>query len=374
MDIPIDYIIANSSTKTDFSKSTISNFKRSEVLTQLKKSLKNSNIPNAIMWMTELHCSGHINQIINELISFYSININITNPNLPYYFYQRYKSYINITKNYKKVHLLETRNNQEIRNILADLTYCITYSNKNTYISHIKKPKQEDYIKTNIQARLISHNLKLISNIISNKCPSEIQLGINEIANHLHNINAPLEEPYFWFEWLLKLSKYNHKNKIEFMKENEWYLLIWKIIYNEAELRNHNRILIQIKSLFELYKIVTKSKRKDIIFCAIIFLKKNIDWSIPIFRSYSLRIQTIGNINQMYNYIGRKLNNMELNKYNDIKNKSLNDNNKIKQEHQQYMDKLKIKRKLKYINYIPLKKSFEPEYVVSNKDYKNIII
>ena len=97
MNIPNTYSINDPRLTKDFKGITISGYKRSDVSTVLSASMVNSKIEEACRWGVELHSTGLIDNIINEIELVYLKNVNIKNPYFLFYLYKRRNYFIQIT-------------------------------------------------------------------------------------------------------------------------------------------------------------------------------------------------------------------------------------------------------------------------------------
>ena len=75
--IPENYYIKDVRNFDAFKTITFSNYSKKEVIKTLDKSLINGLIEEACYWSSELICSGHISELINQLILFSSNFVNI---------------------------------------------------------------------------------------------------------------------------------------------------------------------------------------------------------------------------------------------------------------------------------------------------------
>ena len=134
MDVPYQTAIisqpSNPYPNTHSKVKTISGYKKTEVLSAFEKAIKNGRAEEACTWMTELNASG-----MDLWRTFYKIaftDINIANPYLPLFLKRSHKTYITILSKLKKDKQIEIRNNQKMRNLLADITVTLTMSNHTT--------------------------------------------------------------------------------------------------------------------------------------------------------------------------------------------------------------------------------------------------
>ena len=66
----LNNLILDMRKKTEFKSKTLNGYKKSEIFNDLEKNILSGNIEKAILWLTELHCSGYLNQILNRLTIF----------------------------------------------------------------------------------------------------------------------------------------------------------------------------------------------------------------------------------------------------------------------------------------------------------------
>ena len=318
MDVPIESSIIDDRKAKDFTTATFTGFKKMDVINQLSKSIENGKLEEACFWSVELHISGHINLIWNEIFNIMTKKINIENPKLPLWLWLKYKKFLQIIKGYTKTFEFEHRNNQEIRNLLVDVVAVIALSRKNEEFDKKNLPKIEnkDFTEESIKRNMIARDLNLIVDEISNEDDSEIKIAINEIANHLRNDRSRVDHLIYWYIWLVKLEKFKQKNKIKLKSQKreikhintkyngDWIWLLWRIILKETEYKNDKKIKIQVVSLYNIYKYrytnIGKDKKQYAILFSFMLLKNRNNWNMPIIRFYHLRIQACGNINQLY--------------------------------------------------------------------------
>ena len=318
MEIPNTYTIYDTRISKDFKNITICGFKRRDVINAYQNSIINNKIEDSIRWLVELHATGLNNVIWNSLEMIYIKYIHINNPKLFFYILKRKKHYLNILKSYPTKHEIFTKNNQEIRNLYAELTSILTLTKKNNMFLPKSLPpiKNISFEKAEIKKRLISKNLDYILDFIHNSTTNNMKLALNEIINNLLYINGTFQNCLFWYLWLEKVeSKLKTSNNTNTLIENittniqyleHWTFILWNIILSfENKLDNHN--LIFIKKLEEIYKSDFKishiNKKKYYFFIAFYIIKHDINWNIGLYnlnQNENIIIQINANINSMY--------------------------------------------------------------------------
>ena len=324
MEVPESFIIHDTRTSTNFKGITICGYKRRDVLNAYQNAMINNKLEDAIRWCVELHSTGLNKQIWESLQNLYIKYIHINNPKFLFYLKKREKNYQNIIKNYPKKHEIFSRNDQEIRNLFAELTAISTLTKKNNMFLPKSLPtiNNNSFQKEEIYKRIISKNLDKIIHYVFNSTTNNAKISLNEIINNLSLRNGTYQNCIYWYLWLEKIDKMEN-NKLNNIVTNNlsnnlsdnkyfdhWTFILWKIILSfEIDLPKNDFILI--KKMHSIYKKNFKlshiSKKKYYFFIAFFTIKNNIKWNINIFQSEHLIIQSNANINRMYENIIRNI-------------------------------------------------------------------
>ena len=117
-------------------------------------------------------------------------NINIYNPKMPEFLYNRHLKWCKIVDNPKftKDNILLLRNHPEIRLLLCEMTTLITLSKKRK-LPQLPRIKKEEFLIDNFRAKLEAKDNNLIEKILIDGDPSEIKIAVNEMAHHLNTSN-----------------------------------------------------------------------------------------------------------------------------------------------------------------------------------------
>ena len=276
--IPKQFLILDPRKKTDFKVKTFNGYKKTEIISELEKTILSGNIEKATLWLTELHCSGYLNQIMNRFITIYFKHINKANLKLiPIIF----TTFIKIKTKIEKNDELFLRNDQFIRNHIHNLLCLYTFSSKYK-IPKLPNIKSESFNMLNNKHIFIAKNLDKVNYFIKNADDKNIIIPLAEIIENINNkgISKSLENSLFWLNWLYIYEKNTTEGYIfcntrpqndvneKFYTDYSW--IIWEILIKYS---NHNKY---IPILFKLYKIdFQKSKKKqkiDIIILAIIII------------------------------------------------------------------------------------------------------
>lgn len=331
MDVPYQTAIINSTTK--YTTKTISGYKKTEVTSAFEKAIKNGRTEEACTWMTELNASGiDLWRIFNK-IAFQEINI--ANPFLPQFLRKSHRTYQALLSRFKKDKQIELRNNQQMRNLLTDITTTLCLSNHTTKLLTIALPKltEKDMEKKCYSLRIKAKNLNAIQSYLHQSDPSPIKLVINEIIHLLttqdHTVTS--NSVIYWLLWLHKLDAYNRKMKIPFQTHpvkvkdispkyhTDWIWILWKALLNISKkspsltpsTTGQTPLTQQISALFYLYKqnytTAAKQGKLPILETAILYLKEPIKWQTPLYSSYKIRIKACAGINILYEILVRNL-------------------------------------------------------------------
>jgi hypothetical protein len=349
MDIPHSYIIHDIRTQKDFKGITICGYKRKDVLNAYQNSIINNKLEDSIRWCTELHSTGLNTQIWDSLKMIYIKYIHINSPKYFFYILKREKDYQRIIETYPKKHEIFSRNNQEIRNLYAELTAISALTKKNNLFLPKSLPviNSKSFENDDIKKRMLSKNLDDIIDYVHNTTTNEMKLALNEILTNISSKYGTLQNCLYWYLWIEKIENnkksddkilYTSKINNEDKYYDHWTTILWNIILDFQSYLDKNNLIL-LKKIHHIYKKNFKpsqiSKKKYYFFIAFYILKENIKWNINIFMNEYLIIQTNANINRMYENIIKNIEsslsyeskNILYKKYNKLFN-NINENNK----------------------------------------------
>lgn len=318
MDVPAPYLLLDDRKKKHFNSITISSYKRGDIIKSLIGALDEKKVEETCVWAVELHCSGQQETLWKQLLLYISSSINIDSPYLPLWIWKNYLKFENLELKFDKNYMIEGRNNQELRNILADIISVLVLSTKNKAFTKKELPKitLQDFDQANLEKRVKARNAYMIVNIVHEGDPRELQIGLNELAIALNNKDVNFFDTIYWLEWLLLYEKEckTHNISIEcggvrirdvkdkFYKDWIWY--VWHIVLKEVEFRSEELLSKQILALYKIYKhqfsSTTRKAKMVHIYHVIRLLKEKINWQTPLIRDYHIRVQICGNINLLY--------------------------------------------------------------------------
>jgi len=312
--------IIDSRTLHDFKNQTFGGYNINKASTALDKAILEEKIEPALHWALQLFLSGLINPLWSKLITISSKNINIYNPKLPEFIYNKNLQWQAIVDNTKfaKDNILLLRNHPGIRLLLAEIVTILVLSKKRK-LNTLPKINKTDFIIDNFKSKLEAKDNNLINTIIMDGDPSELSIAINEFAFHLHNKN--INKALYWLNWILDWEKINSKKygKYEcasrpnegidskYFKDVVW--LIWSVVHKIAQLRNTSGMGFgmssstshewskQIHCLWQLYtnKFTpsTRAKKQNYILWSMLYITETIDYVVPLVDRPELLFQSL---------------------------------------------------------------------------------
>jgi hypothetical protein len=322
-EIPIYYQINDKRINKDLRTITLSGYKKTEVAIAFNRSMLNSKLEDANRWLVELHSSGHIESIFKEISDVYMKYIHIKNPYFLFYYSKCIEKVENIIENYPKPCNCFSRNNQEFRNILSELTSIICGSTKTELFSTRSLPKVSKYAfhTQDIRKRMVAKNTHNIYQYLNDRDPNEVKIALNEIVNLLYNEKKTFSSITYWYLWLKKITMSKKKSKKDFIcKEydvegipchlrTDWVWPLWNIIIDYS---NKQKSLIKkfigklYSSYINKYKGFNSGYKQYILFFCFYICTNDLNLNVKIRQKEHFIIQAQANINKMYGSIEEK--------------------------------------------------------------------
>ena len=298
----------------DFKNQTFGGYNINKASAALDKAILEEKIEPALHWALQLFLSGLVTPLWSKLMGIASKNINIYNPKLPEFIYNKNLQWQTIVDNTKfsKDNILLLRNHPTVRLLLAEMVTVLVLSKKRK-LNTVPKINKTDFIIDNFKSKLEAKDNNLINNIIMDGDPSELSIAINEFAHHLHHKN--INKALYWLNWILDWEKINSKKygKYEcasrpnegidskFFKDVVW--LIWSVIHKIAQLRSTMGMSMthewnkQIQCLWHLYtnKFTpsTRAKKQNYILWSMLYITEIIDYAVSLVDRPELLFQSL---------------------------------------------------------------------------------
>jgi hypothetical protein len=289
-------LIKDTRQSKDFLYTTFGNFKLSDVKKELLKSLHNSKIEAGCFWTAEMICSGHLEDLWDLFILFYSKTIQLGNVKLVLFLSKRLEYFKKIASHEDSD--FSFRNLKNIRILFAEVVGLLCLSKKKNSFNPIEI-KTETFDMTEIKENLKAPNLDFCKDSFrKDEDSNELIIPLNEFCYSLSMKNTL--QCFYWVEWLLeyetRCTKKREKLKIDrrselcpiqkFQKDMVWVL--WDCINKEIDKVEKNKsFLTEIFkgtiNLFLLNYNTSRGKKKKFLlffFCSI--LTEPFDVTTPI--------------------------------------------------------------------------------------------
>jgi hypothetical protein len=293
-------MIVDSRKLKDFKDQVFGGYKLSAAAAALDKALIEDKVEPALHWALQLILSGTVNPLWNKLLGFAGKVINIYNPSLPEFLYNKTLAWQNIIDNprYTKDEILTLRNHPTIRLLLGEMIVILSLSKKRK-LNTLPRIKKEEFIIDTFKSKLVAKDNSLTEGVFQDGDPSEIRIAANELGYHLYHANLP--KALYWLNWILEWEKINAKkygsyecaSRIiegvdgKYYKDVVW--LIWAVINKIRSLKFNilnGNISRQMEFLWKMYisKFTpsTMARKQTLIIWSMLYMTENIDMSIPL--------------------------------------------------------------------------------------------
>ncbi len=328
-EIPDDYYIDDYRKITDFKKQTYSGYQKSDVLSALQKSIMDGKVEEACNWAAEMLVSGNLMECWERIIILNSKLINIGNPAFPFYLWTRFSQQIQIVheQRYQGERVLTLRNNQECRNHLTDIITIMALSSKNK-VKTLPKITTEDFRLDIFETKLEAKHINLLTNIIKPNDPSEVSVVMNEFAYQIKGGTGNLDKALYWFNWIMEWEKLNIKRsdgfncairtrkyiKPQYYHDIVW--MIWDVIFQEASIRNDEKLNRELIGLFKLFKYnftsAGKRKKSPLLIHTLYLMsyQSHLKWDKLVCENVKIHTQANANTNLLYMEFKKRSKNM----------------------------------------------------------------
>jgi len=305
----------------EFKGISFSKYKKTDVRKELLNSLLECKIEHACNWSGELICAGHYLDLWDIIITFLSKHVHLANPKLSIYVEMRYEQFKEIMNGGFIGNELRMRNNQNIRNLFAELICILCNTNKKHSYQGVKINKEQDFDMVLLSNKLKAPTIEYAEAVYLKGDPRELFISINEFAYHI-SVESKSKDGLlacYWLEWIMEFQTICKNKKTPCLCErrnfnvDEKYQLdpiwiLWEIILQNSEKKDKisNKIINSLISLYCLkFTPGVKKKRRYLIYFAISILTEKFDSTIEIIQSQNKEIieNVIKKINSVYKQI-----------------------------------------------------------------------
>jgi len=303
----------------NFTGTTFSNYKKTEVRTALIDSMKNKKIEPACNWCAELICSGHYSDIWEIILHYVGKHIHLGNPKLIIYLEKRYSIFRNIVNQSFVTNELQLRNNSNIRKLFAEIICMLSMSARKHSFEPIKINRVEEFDITQMPERLVAPSVKYIEPIFMKEDPKELFIAINEFAYAISKDGKEIMKACYWIEWTIDFdtickkrkqkckcelrSKYTVENK--YRRDIIW--LVWDALLHYCKLLENSFIEMVMMSLLNLFciKYTTGAckRRRYLLYFAVGLLTDVVPTNVDILSDKATLQTVVNQIDSVYKLI-----------------------------------------------------------------------
>lgn len=130
-----EYKITDNREPSYFKSKTFSKHSKSEVKNTLLESISDGKIESACHWTAELVCAGHFIDLWGVILLYMSKYIHLGNPKIIFYLENRYNLFKHIIGTANFIHVIELRNNLDIRKLFSEIICVLCQSKKNILLN-----------------------------------------------------------------------------------------------------------------------------------------------------------------------------------------------------------------------------------------------
>ena len=271
----------------EFSGTTFSEFKKSEVKKELLKSLRESLIEPACYWCAELVCSGHYIDIWDIIITFYSKFVQLGHPEMCVYIEHRINTFREIARSGYAGNDLAMRNNERVRRLFSEIM-CVLCDSPTRHPFEEVKIDQTYFVMTNITNKLKAPDVSYATETFKTDDPKELYIAVNELSYSVSSTGKNLMSACFWTEWIMSYKRICQSKKetcvcvrrdiVEVDEKHKRHVdwMVWNIFIHAANTHRNPRVKKLIHSLMNIYALKYSNgvfrKRRFLMYVAISLL------------------------------------------------------------------------------------------------------
>jgi hypothetical protein len=304
----------------DLKTNTFSNFKKTDVKKQLIDNLLKGKIEPACYWSAELICAGHYMDLWEIILHYVGKYIHLGNPKIVIYIQMRFQQFKETITSGHYLTELQLRNNQQIRNLFAEVISVIALSNKKNSFEPVKICREEEFDITQMSERLKAPSAKYAEAIMKKDDPKELFIAINEFAYHISSDSKNMRFACYWIEWIIEFDLICKKRKEPCYCERRPFVtvsdkkmscdiiwIIWEVLLGSPVLGNDPFIEKLMKALLDIFSIkyttASSKKRRYLLYFAVELLTEFVPTNIELIANKEMVKTVIAKIDIIYKQI-----------------------------------------------------------------------
>lgn len=300
----------------DFAGKSFSEFKKTDVIRELTKSLLDNKLEPACFWSSELICAGHYMDLWNTIILFVGRYIYIGNPKIISYLELRITKFKEIVRNGYVGNELSMRNNLNIRKLFCEIV-CVLCESSRKHALELIKITPNDFDITQLSERFKAPHTNYSKDIFKSGDPKQLFIAVNELAYHLSKESKDGVSASYWVEWILECTQNSKKQKQPYKCERrsmpvdskdqlESVWIIWEMLMYYA---NKDGTLCKktMESLLQVFCLrfttgVIK-RRRYLIYFGICLITESVNYKVNVIRNIEKIESVINKIDNIYKQI-----------------------------------------------------------------------
>jgi len=303
----------------EFKGESFSHYKKTAVRDQLLSNMCKGKIEPACYWSAELICAGQYQDLWEILLHYIGKHIHLGNPKIVSYLELRYQIFRNIMTNAIYTNELQLRNNQNMRDLFAEIIAVLTFSNRKHSFEAIKINRIEEFDITQLSDRLKATTVQFAEPIFQKKDPKEIYIPINEFCYHISCEKKSMLQACYWIEWIIEFDIICRKKKencfcekrseypVEVKSQRDIIWLIWDSIFYYSEKVGNPFIIRLLRSILNLFCIKytygSSKKRRYLLYFSVALLCEPVQFDIEMIQNKDMVRNIITKINEIYKQI-----------------------------------------------------------------------
>lgn len=300
----------------DFSGKSFSEFKKTDVIRELTKSLLDNKLEPSCFWSAELICGGHYMDLWNTIILFVGKYIYIGNPKIISYLELRITKFKEIIRNGYVGNELSMRNNLNVRKIFCEIV-CVLCESSRKHALELIKITPNDFDITQLSERFKAPHTNYSKDIFKSGDPKQLFIAVNELAYHMSKDSKDGVSACYWVEWILECTQNSKKQKQQYKCERrsmpvdskdqlESVWIIWEMLTYFA---NKDGTLCKktMESLLQVFCLRFTSgvikRRRYLIYYGVCLITESVNYKVNVIRNIEKIESVINKIDNIYKQI-----------------------------------------------------------------------